>query len=530
MKDMSEGTRNQPERDGGVDEETVRRIVDEVIEEKQTGGTRRDVLKGAGLLGAAGLAGAGSAAASTSNSASGTLSIGSVTSNTYRIAGDLYGGPASARSELESELGSGDAGSKYRASDTGGWYHWTGSAWSLMDGDFTSVTTDDINNGRSGRWGDTVYYDPRDSGPYVDGQDALADTPPGSTLLLAATDYDVATEGRLAMSKARRIQGSGWAVTSDGVEGTNINNTGGDTVNSPPIEFSDTAERHGAYVDDCHIQHEGASPAILVDNHIRSVVTRNRIDMFNSGQAGIEWDRNAYFALAYRNHVSRFTGNGFEVAPTATGSQYRILACHSGSQQTGSKGVYSSKNGTWVIGGQHDGASHGVHFDNQTGGVIAGGGVRDVLCETSTTALEVGGANTWRHVDLVRPRIKLSSVTTGVRFGNADGATARYPQIESPASGNTQIEWTTDSSRCGAVATWRALANGTVTDNGSENYVLVPEVLPDTRISNLPTGAPVVVACRRTGTAGGTDWSPAFYDTAAGAWYEQSSANTSFVP
>jgi hypothetical protein len=137
-------------------EERVRNIVrDELADESST--TRRGLLTllgGGAALGAAGTA-----------SADSDVSVGGVTADTYRITGNKYGGPDSAKSQLVSELGSDDAGAKYIGEDTGGLYHWDGAAWQLMDSKSRSVSTDrSLTNSRDSgvvihNTGGTIYVD-----------------------------------------------------------------------------------------------------------------------------------------------------------------------------------------------------------------------------------------------------------------------------------------------------------------------------------------------------------------------------------
>lgn len=125
------------------EDEDVQQAVRNLVEPS---GDRRDVLKaaGAGLLGGA-IGGAGSAGAA-SDTTRGTLDVGSQTANTYRISGNRFGGPDSARPELTNELGSDDAGARFAADDTGAEYYWTGSAWDLLPSKSESVQTGEINH------------------------------------------------------------------------------------------------------------------------------------------------------------------------------------------------------------------------------------------------------------------------------------------------------------------------------------------------------------------------------------------------
>jgi len=93
------------------------------------GRSRRDVLKlGGAALGGAALGSVGGAAGAV-GAGDEVLDVGGVTANTYRIAGNWYGGPDGAQSELVSELGAADTGALYSAEDSNVWYRFDGSGW-----------------------------------------------------------------------------------------------------------------------------------------------------------------------------------------------------------------------------------------------------------------------------------------------------------------------------------------------------------------------------------------------------------------
>lgn len=106
------------------------------------GGTlsRRAALGIAGGIGAAAVG--GTAGAATSSTKAGNMAVGTAaTENTYKFANPNYfGGPASARTELNSVLTSDDAGAKFRGDDNGAVYHWTGSSWTIQP-----VTTENVS-------------------------------------------------------------------------------------------------------------------------------------------------------------------------------------------------------------------------------------------------------------------------------------------------------------------------------------------------------------------------------------------------
>lgn len=132
--------------------EAQRAEIRELIREEQADSapiTRRDALKGGGLLaGLAALGGGatGSAAADLGDGGGEALAVGSATANTYRITDNRYGGADSAKSELVGELDGDDAGAKFSAEDTGALYHWDGSGWVLMPAERESINTDKIAN------------------------------------------------------------------------------------------------------------------------------------------------------------------------------------------------------------------------------------------------------------------------------------------------------------------------------------------------------------------------------------------------
>lgn len=93
---------------------------------------RRDVLKfGAAAL-TGGVLGTAGSAAGRVGAGGEVLDVATITSNTYRVAGNWYGGNEDAKAELVSELGSEDAGARYEADDTGVKFRWTGSAWTPL--------------------------------------------------------------------------------------------------------------------------------------------------------------------------------------------------------------------------------------------------------------------------------------------------------------------------------------------------------------------------------------------------------------
>lgn len=229
--------------------------VREIVRDELSGPTRRGVLAGgAGLLGGALLGGAsGTAAAQQSDidQASGTLDVGSTSTNTYRITDNKYGGPDSAASELTSELDGDDTGAKYVAEDTGALYHWTGSAWRLMDGERKSFSTERIENNIEFAHQHAVSGDGSVSNPWVDGTiealKALPDNEPGAvfhapgyhklsqTLNWGSYDYDYPREGTAAHSVPPLIglsKRSTWIRLADGVDDDMILLDTGDSSDS----------------------------------------------------------------------------------------------------------------------------------------------------------------------------------------------------------------------------------------------------------------------------------------------------------
>lgn len=147
---------SEPAQEGDADAEAILEAIREddqlqrqlrTIVEPST--DRRSFLKGAGVAGAAALGAGGAAGGAAANTAgSGSLDVGSVTTNTYRVSGNRFGGPESARSELESELGSDDAGARFAADDTGAEYYWSGSAWELLPSKSSMVQTEEALSGK----------------------------------------------------------------------------------------------------------------------------------------------------------------------------------------------------------------------------------------------------------------------------------------------------------------------------------------------------------------------------------------------
>lgn len=195
----------------GMDEEQTRQVVRDELKGLDPRVRRRTILKVAGAAGLAGVLGGSAAGQTTSDGAQ--LDVGGVTTNTYRIAGNLYGGVDADKSELTSELGSADTGAKYRASDTKSYYHWDGSSW-----------VDITPGGGSGAPTDAQYVTLALDGTLSDERTlnatgSLTQTDNGAN---SNVDLDVSDDGITATEIASGAVGSTQLAT-DAVGGAEIN-------------------------------------------------------------------------------------------------------------------------------------------------------------------------------------------------------------------------------------------------------------------------------------------------------------------
>jgi len=187
---MSTDDRGRDDETSARTEAEIREIVADELRAQQSNSTRRGVLKGAGLLGAAGLLG-GTAGAQTGGGGGGaSLDVGSVTQNTYRIAGNRYGGPAAGRSELTSELGGSDAGARFAADDTGAEYYWTGSAWEQLPVEAPAINTDGIDVTNFRKAADYVIYTDSGTAKAVNTQGAVAYSQPSGDVFKLINDIN----------------------------------------------------------------------------------------------------------------------------------------------------------------------------------------------------------------------------------------------------------------------------------------------------------------------------------------------------
>jgi hypothetical protein len=397
--------------------------------------------------------------------------------------------------------------------------------------EFPAVTTNSVNDGRSGRVGDTVYFDARDTGPYVDGQDALSNVPAGGTLLLASTSYDVATQGRLVTDRGVLVEGLGWSQDENGnIVGTKIVNKGGDTVDAPAVEITGTsgnresaAGEFGGFVVNTDAPN---SPGVLIDDVTRAPAKNIAVICDGGCPVGMKWSNSAFFGRAHNCWVSAPTDKAFYVE-NGPGSDHLFYNCmNTTGGNAGTIGIHTEREGTTVIGGQIEGKDSCIRFDNPTSSIFDFGGlVMGTLHETdATTVIDLDGSNSYtNNVTVIAPQMLKTG--TLVNFGKTANSEVLYPQVADTA--NTELAtWSTDAQYSG-VAVSRSNANGsTVTDNGAKGpYVHVPGALSDSDIGQLPTGVPVWVA-----NATDHESVPAVYDPAAGSWKHLASATTSFTP
>jgi hypothetical protein len=439
---------------------------------------RRDVLKAIGAVGAGGLAGAAGMEAATGDARAGTQQAGTI-------------GTSSSPVDIEAE-----------------------------DITTDTVTTDALNNGVSGRVGDTVYFDPDDTGPYTDAQDALDDAPAGGALLLAAKEIDVAQQGTLSTTRGVSIRGTGHYGTSSGAsEGTFLVNTGSDTVDSPVIEIAPSGRESWATVRNLRVRHQGdTTAAIRFDNMTRAVARDVSVSCQDQGDRGIAWDGDSFHSFAVNVVAQGATTAGLDYQ--GSGSDNYFIRCKTNC--TGTTGAVGARLGktAYIIAGQHEGDAAAIQFDNQTGSDQIQGGVYQPVIEASTPAIDVTGGNDWEGLHLVEPYVApTTGVDTAVRFDRADNSILHFPTVN--GSSSTLVEFTSNANRCGVVGTHGALAGSGFTNNGTQSWLQVPQLINEFPITQLPTDTYVSVA----GNAS-KNGSPTWYDLGNAEWNYASSAGT----
>lgn len=391
-------------------------------------------------------------------------------------------------------------------------------------GPLEKLITDDINRNRSHRHGTHVYYDPRDRGPYVDGQDALADVPDNGTITIAATDYDVATEGRLSTTRALTIEGEGWDKRD---AGSRVVNTGADAVDSPPVEFDGSATGDEApTVRYLAVDHEGPnSPAVRVNDMTHPRV-ESVVSILNGlGQDGISIEGNSFYSVVEHSWVNGHTRRG--ISNTAVGSAHVVRDSHAVSNAPNNPdyGLYSTAIQTYVSGGEWATPNAVGAKLNGDASYLQGGNF-----ESSAVGIEVGesgGANPSR-VRVARPRLHLDSLSTGVRFANCYDATVFYPDFDNAGAGGTGYVWESGASAAGAIHNGGGDKAAPLTNNGANNpFVYYPIATTDAVISAITTEPGVDI-----GVAMATDHEsvPAVYDGSAATWKHLASATTAFTP
>lgn len=370
--------------------------------------------------------------------------------------------------------------------------------------DVPTVSTDEVSNGRSFRLGEVVYYNPADSGPYTDGQDALSNVPDGGTFVLAAgTDYDVATEGRLAATRALTIVGEGWAVDEAGtLSGSKIVNTGGDAVDSPVIEIESSNKTgsnwiHNPSIRGLSIDHDGAtSPAVRFNWAIRSLIDECRIDMNGTGDTGVEYAGESFFGRMTRSHVTGATNRGIYV--TGSGYGHEFIGVQSNHTASGAVALRTERPSTYIFGGAYGANSTdgtGIQFYNTGAGGLRGGYVNSTA-ESTDTFVDIDGSSTFNKVVVDSSRANLSNVNTFVRFANADGCINMWPNTVAAGGGGDVAEWTASSAQCGVIANRSQLGSAGVTVDGSayEAWMHVAGHVHDGTMGNLPSASNLTIS------------------------------------
>jgi hypothetical protein len=364
----------------------------------------------------------------------------------------------------------------------------------------------------SGRTGSTVFYDPDDRGPYADGQEALADVPDGGTLVLAATVYDVESEGRLLIERPVHLRGAGekWSRLAtwddDGNRtltplGTRIRN---DSVAKPSIEYRGNENKmlQGVSINGLTVNHQTDAPAVRFRDTIATTVSESSISCPKDAPKGIKYERGSFFARVVRTRVSSYDDIGIHVA--GNGYSHEFYSCWVASSSSGVTQLQTEVDRTIILGGEYGGRNHedatSIRFYNPEGAdVMYGGLVLEPGIEHSARCIDIDGEGPVDNVQMYHTLLSLYAQDSdtfkgggaGVRFGNARNCKLVNPIATS--QGNI-AHWTAQSSNCGIVTDAGTHARCSIIDDGArEPYVSVTGSANEFQLENMPTDVPTTV-------------------------------------
>lgn len=358
----------------------------------------------------------------------------------------------------------------------------------------TTIDKHEYSRNGSFRQGTTVYYDPRDSGPYTDGADALADVPDGGTFRLAAADYDVPTEGRLVHEEAINIEGEGWNTSGPpNHEGTRLLNTGAGALDKPVIEFrtGNRGRYEGAEIHSLLIEHEGAGSAIVVDDHPRTEI--NHLNIVGSGPAtvGIEMKGGSYASRIQFCNTANFNRAGY--LTSTTGSRVEYWGCYCFTNVTGSSCFEVHDQNTMILGGESraKNGSDGIVFigdEGSNGGLVLNHLFED--CEVGVKFTDVD----FRDTDIWFPHVAYGAagsagVNTLVEFDTATNCRLWFPQVRRANTGGTLAHFGPNAGRCGVVHAGgiSRFLNVDVDPAATDCYQMIKAAVPHSHIGDLPT-------------------------------------------
>lgn len=370
------------------------------------------------------------------------------------------------------------------------------------------LSPEELSRNRSYRHGSTVYYDPRARGPYVDGQDALADVPAGGLLVLGSTEYDVATEGRLTTDRdGITIKGSGFHLdNNDNLYGTVVRNDGGDVIDAPAIEISGTAKDERSKIADLSVVSEAPTSAgIRWNNVVFNITTNVHVDGSDAGTIGIEYAGESFFSRSYDTKVVNTLDKGFYVEYGA-GFDFEFYGCQAslGSGNTNANAVAfdSERHGVWLYGGQYDVSSSvsggvGVQFNQTQSSIKAGGGCWGVASEASETGYRVKADGTGRFSEIrfIECFANLGASADGFLVGDSTHVVVQQPAITNPGGGGNAVRFTTNALHPVYIMP-RDGYNAPVSDGGATrplvfiNWTVADGLLNNMTLGGVPAYAP----------------------------------------